>query len=234
MGWWYVSHGERRGPVDEDELYHLLSEGELTGSSLLWKSGMKDWEPAANIVELRPLLNSLPPEVPPDHRPRPTAQKRLTRHLGSTLALVAGSLALLSGLNRVVANMENANSNSFEPGNSMLQAGVVMILGALSYRSAKKRRIGDAKSTLTRQFLEIASLVLILLVILMQNNLKYLISTDPVPNAVIPIWAIVAYLVIVGMPENGCDDHREIEVSAAPCGVIKLICRANLDGPHSS
>jgi len=30
-------------------------------------------------------------------------------------------------------------------------------------------------------------------VILAQNNLKYLIETDPVPNAVIPIWAIVGY-----------------------------------------
>jgi len=28
-------------------------------------------------------------------------------------------------------------------------------------------------------------------VILAQNNLKDLIETDPVPNAVIPIWAIV-------------------------------------------
>jgi len=28
-------------------------------------------------------------------------------------------------------------------------------------------------------------------VILAKNNLKYLIETDPVPNAVIPIWAIV-------------------------------------------
>ena len=199
MGWWYVLDGERRGPVNEDELYQLLSEGELTVNSLLWKSGMKDWEPAANIVELKSLLNSLPPEVPPDHRPRLTARQRLTRHLGSTLALVVGSLALLSGINRVV---ENPNGNVFEPGSSMFQAGVVMIFGALVYRSAKKRRMGEAKSTFTRQFLEIAFLVIILLVILMQNNLKYLIATDPIPNAVIPIWAIVAYLVIVGMPER--------------------------------
>jgi hypothetical protein len=36
----------------------------------------------------------------------------------------------------------------------------------------------------------------------MQNNLKYLIVTDPVPNAVIPIWAILAYLAIVIMPKS--------------------------------
>ena len=199
MSWWYVSDGERRGPVNEDELSRLLSNGTLTANSLLWKSGMKGWEPAANIVDLKSLLSSLPPEVPLDQPPKLTAWQRLKRHLGSTRALITGGLALVSGLARVVATL---GANSFEPGSSMPEAGVVMILGALAYRSAKKRRIGEAKSSLTRQFLEIASLVLICLVILMQNNLKYLIATDPVPNAVIPIWAILAYLAIVTMPKR--------------------------------
>jgi hypothetical protein len=197
MSWWYVSDGERRGPVNEDELARLLSNGALAPNSLLWKSGMKGWEPAANIADLKSLLSSLPPEVPRD-QPSPR-WKRLKRHLGSTLALIIGSLALVSGLARVVATL---GATSFEPGSSMPQAGVVIILGALAYRSAKKRRIGEAKSTLTRRFLEIASLVLICLVILMQNNLKYLIETDPVPNALIPIWAILAYLAIVVMPKR--------------------------------
>jgi hypothetical protein len=198
MSWWYVSDGERRGPISEDELSRLLSNGTLTANSLLWKSGMKGWEPAANIVDLKSLLSSLPPEVPLDQAPRLTAWQRLKRHLGSTLALITGSLALVSGLARVAT----PGANSFEPGTSMPQAGLVMILGALAYRSAKKRRIGEAKSTLTRQFLEVVSLVLICLVILMQNNLKYLIATDPEPNAVIPIWAILAYLAIVIMPKR--------------------------------
>jgi GYF domain 2 len=196
MSWWYVSNGERRGPVNEDELARLLSNGALAPNSLLWKSGMKGWEPAANIADLKSLLSSLPPEVPRD---QPSRLQRLKRHLGSTLALIIGGLALVAGLARVVATL---GATSFEPGSSMPQAGVVIILGALAYRSAKKRRTGEAKSTFTRQFLEIASLVLICLVILMQNNLKYLIATDPVPNAVIPIWAILAYLAIVVMPKR--------------------------------
>jgi uncharacterized membrane protein HdeD (DUF308 family) len=195
MSWWYVSDGERRGPVNEDELARLLSNGALAPNSLLWKSGMKGWEPAANIADLKSLLSSLPPEVPRDQPSRLTAWKRLKRHLGSTLALIIGGLALVAGL-------ATLGANSFKLGSSMPQAGVVMILGALAYRSAKKRRAGEAKSTFARQFLEIASLVLICLVILMQNNLKYLIATDPVPNAVIPIWAILAYLAIVIMPKS--------------------------------
>lgn len=35
---------------------------------------------------------------------------------------------------------------------------------------------------------------------LVQNNLKGLIATDPVPNLVIPLWAIVAYLILVLSP----------------------------------
>jgi hypothetical protein len=125
--------------------------------------------------------------------------QRLTRHLGSTLALIIGVLALVSGLASLARTL---SANSFEPGSSLPEAGVVMILGALAYRSAKKRRTGETKSILIRQFLEIASLMAICLVILMQNNLKYLIAADPISNAVIPILAILAYLAIVIMPKS--------------------------------
>jgi GYF domain 2 len=66
MSRWYVSDGERIGPVHKDELSRLLSNSVLTANSLLWKSGMKDWEPAANIVDLKSLLGSLPPDLPRD------------------------------------------------------------------------------------------------------------------------------------------------------------------------
>jgi hypothetical protein len=167
MSWWYVADGERRGPINDDELCRLLSNGALS-NSLLWKSGMKGWEPVAKIIDFKSLLSSLPPEVPLDQAPKLTAWQRLKRHLGSSLALVTGSLVLVSALVRAAT----LGANSFESGSSMPQAGVVMILGALAYRSAKKRRIGEAKSTFTRQLLEIASLVLACLVILMQSNLS--------------------------------------------------------------
>lgn len=77
-------------------------------------------------------------------------------------------------------------------GTSSSVAGAVMILGALAYRSAKKRKLGEVKATLTRQFLEIVLLVLICLGILMQNNLKILIATDPIPNFVIRLRSKVA------------------------------------------
>jgi len=37
---------------------------------------------------------------------------------------------------------------------------------------------------------------------LAQNNLKNLIATDPVPNLIIPLWAILAYLIMALMPKR--------------------------------
>jgi hypothetical protein len=78
-----------------------------------------------------------------------------------------------------------------------------MVFGALAYKSAKKRWLGEAESTMTRQLLEIALLVVVCVAVLAQPNLKHLMVTDPIPNVVIPTWAIVAYLVIALKPRVG-------------------------------
>jgi multisubunit Na+/H+ antiporter MnhB subunit len=110
------------------------------------------------------------------------------RHIGSTVALVLGGLSILGGL----------GSGHF--GGAI--GGVVMILGALAYRSAKKRKLGEVKSTALRRLGEVGLLVLLSIVILAQNDLKTLIATDPVPNFVVPVWAIIAYLIIAIMPQR--------------------------------
>jgi hypothetical protein len=182
--WWYLSNGERKGPIGEQELHRLLLGGTLNATSRLWKKGMKNWVPASQIDEFHSLLGSLPPEVP---RTSLTWWVRVKRHLGSTICLLVGGLALISGIAR--------------PRSTMI-AGIVIILGALAYRSAKKRKLGEAKSSLTRQVLEVALLVLICIVILAQNNLKYVIATDPVPNVIIPGLAILAYVIIASTPQR--------------------------------
>ena len=79
-------------------------------------------------------------------------------------------------------------------------AGFVIVLGAVAYRSAKKRRLGEVKSTTTRQVFEIVLLAALCAAILAQKNLSQLIVTDPVTNVVIPVWVIVAYAVVAFMP----------------------------------
>ena len=86
-------------------------------------------------------------------------------------------------------------------------AGTVMVLGSLAFRSAKKRRLGGANRILTRQIIEIVFLGLICIAVLAQNNLRCLVVTDPIPNVVIPVWAIGAYLIIVFTPSRA--SHRE-------------------------
>jgi hypothetical protein len=215
--WWYVLKGERQGPVDSDDLYRLLRDGTLTSESLVWKRGMKEWQPVAHGEQLGTFLQSLPPEIPRvEHKSKQSSGKDINvrgvvhnliwgqdrvqqfgflpiwwqqtrRHLGSTLAFAFGlaSFALVVG----------------DPQGGAWK-GVAMTLGALAYWSAKKRRLGEVKTTLTRQCLEVALLVLICLAVLLQNDLIYRIESDPVANLIVPLWAIVAYLVIVIMPSS--------------------------------
>lgn len=106
----------------------------------------------------------------------------MKKHIGSTIALILGLLSFASGVN---------------PGNtSGLVAGPVIILGALAYRSAKKRKLGEVNNSTLRKVLEALALIMIIAAILLQRDLKNLIATDPVPNLIIPLWAIIAYTVI--------------------------------------
>jgi hypothetical protein len=47
-----------------------------------------------------------------------------------------------------------------------------------------------------RQVIEIGAIVFIVLAALLQNDLKMRIATDPFPNLVIPLWAVVAYFIM--------------------------------------
>jgi hypothetical protein len=190
-GWWYILNDERKGPVSYDDLYQLLISDTLTPSSLVWKAGMKEWQTAAKVDDLVAMFDSLPPQVPKISQSKRTWPWEGRRHLGSTIALGIGGCGLVGGLAAAAKGQLGT-----------LIAATVMILGALAYRSAKKRKLGEVRSTITRLILEFTLLLLIALIILLQNNLKQLIATDPVPNGVIPLWAILAYLIIVALPKS--------------------------------
>jgi hypothetical protein len=110
----------------------------------------------------------------------------MKKHIGSTIALVLGILYFASAL-----------TNSGNSGG--LVAGPVLILGALAYRSAKKRKLGEANNSTLRKWVEVLAMIVIAAAILLQNNLKYLIATDPISNLIIPLWAIIANIVIASM-----------------------------------
>lgn len=69
------------------------------------------------------------------------------------------------------------------------------MLGALAYRSCKRRGLREVKSTALRKGLEILALVAAVLAIVLQRDLKELLIVDPVPNILPIVWALIAYAV---------------------------------------
>ena len=116
----------------------------------------------------------------------------MKKHIGSTIALTLGILSFAGSLNPV------------NP--SGLLAGPIIILGVLAYRSAKKQMLGEVKTTLLRKGLEVSALVIIAAAVLLQNDLKTRIATDPVPNMIIPLWAIIAYIIIASKTKKAIEE----------------------------
>jgi len=109
----------------------------------------------------------------------------MIKHLGSTIALILGALAFISGITNI------------EKGSNLIIGGPIIILGALAYRSAKKRKLGEVRDSLLREVLEIAAIGIITAAIVFQKgDLKFLIANDPLTNLIIPLWAIIAYSIM--------------------------------------
>lgn len=60
MEYYLLIDGLKRGPYSFD---NLLQNG-LTKDALVWHTGMTDWKRAADMVELRELLEKMPPPPP--------------------------------------------------------------------------------------------------------------------------------------------------------------------------
>lgn len=60
--WFYLKEGQRLGPVSLAELQAIASSARLQPTDMVWKQGMSQWTPAANVSEL---MGSLPSYYPP-------------------------------------------------------------------------------------------------------------------------------------------------------------------------
>lgn len=58
-------NGAAKGPFDMNTLTQMINAGSLTRDTLVWKTGMANWEPAGNVSELNSFFGILPPPVPP-------------------------------------------------------------------------------------------------------------------------------------------------------------------------
>lgn len=58
-------NGQASGPYDMTTLHQMVSTGQLTANSLVWKAGMAQWTTAGLIDELQDLFANTMPPVPP-------------------------------------------------------------------------------------------------------------------------------------------------------------------------
>jgi len=112
-----------------------------------------------------------------------------TEFFGSSSAITLGVLYFLSGVN-VVAQKTGGSADG-------LIFGLVAILGALAYKSAKKRKLKLKPNSLIRIGFEIIAIALILASVLMSNaDIKKFIVETPI-SFLIWFWSLLAYLFIV-------------------------------------
>ncbi len=52
MDWHYSKNGVQLGPVSREELLRKKLSGEVLPTDLVWKQGMADWTPLAQVAEL--------------------------------------------------------------------------------------------------------------------------------------------------------------------------------------
>lgn len=106
---WYVASGqERSGPLSDSELKKLAITGRLSDKDLVWKEGMKEWQPAGSIPGL------LPQAQPPALQP-PSAPPTMPGHKGSPKANNARSTELsaasaVSALENVAGRLTKATN----------------------------------------------------------------------------------------------------------------------------
>lgn len=49
MDWYYVTQSKRTGPVSEEQFRRLVAEGTIGSDTLVWRSGMPQWLPYAQV-----------------------------------------------------------------------------------------------------------------------------------------------------------------------------------------
>ena len=118
------------------------------------------------VLRAPPVLRNKPSTIAQplgDASPSPavllTLRRREVRHLGSTVTLLLGALAFFGAASRI------GNGDPLAKG--VLLAGLVLILGALVYSSAKRRRLGEVAGTPARWVLEGIAIVLMFLIVLL-------------------------------------------------------------------
>lgn len=87
---WYVGQsGQQKGPFTEEDVRAMLGRGEVSRGDVVWKEGMTEWKPFADVPEFAEAAKALPPGPPPSAPAGPSpAAEFFAGILGDTMAIV--------------------------------------------------------------------------------------------------------------------------------------------------
>ena len=64
ISFFVVVDGKQTGPFDLNTLKQMAEQKKISKDFLVWKEGMKGWEPAVSVNELSAIFGSVPPPIP--------------------------------------------------------------------------------------------------------------------------------------------------------------------------
>ncbi len=70
--WYYHESGQQKGPVSETTLRGLFTDRVIPPSTLVWREGMAEWQPASDALGSGIAPNITPPPVPMTQSSKPT------------------------------------------------------------------------------------------------------------------------------------------------------------------
>jgi RsiW-degrading membrane proteinase PrsW (M82 family) len=77
--WYYLDGNDQHGPVDQDVMLDLAARGRVHAETRVWRAGLSQWTPAAEVAELRPFLMQ---PAPPPPGPGKDTVSRLSEVVG--------------------------------------------------------------------------------------------------------------------------------------------------------
>ncbi|MGB5065938.1 MAG: DUF4339 domain-containing protein, partial [Albidovulum sp.] len=60
---YYSVNGQTFGPMNGEQLKAKIAAGEVGRQTLVWMEGMTDWQAAATVAAVAPLLTTVPPQA---------------------------------------------------------------------------------------------------------------------------------------------------------------------------
>ncbi len=69
--WYAEDKGNRLGPMPRAQLDAMVTGGQVTAATLVWREGLSAWTPAGQVAELGETFKKVPPPLPPKSGPPP-------------------------------------------------------------------------------------------------------------------------------------------------------------------